>query len=738
VGAWSLLTATFDGKTQCLYVNGKLRASHPSTFDRIPEGGRFTIGMVTGRADANDLAYHNTARFEGLVDEVRVFDRALSAEEIAGRATSSPHLELADDYQASPIAVTLEAGSVTLGVGETGQLQLACGKDCYVLNSYVAYPGETVGWNGFCASAPSEACWQPQVRKLSNSQVEVSAQGTLYSLQRLVEVKDEAVEIADTLRSLSPEPVGIMTRHDLICNDRLQQSFSAGGAETPFMYVQGPQSALGLLMEDDLSRLRFEPRTALRSNACSYRLGNMALDTGKSITLKWTVFPLEAQATYWNLVNLIRKRWNNNYTVQGPLDWIDMKDPLLSDPAKLKASLERKRLNVIMLSPWLDYDPGRHDRVWSREEYKEAALSAVKSLKAVQPDLQCIGCIECDWVSIEPAQLPGGDKLPVYGKGSGGLSKEQTEIILNSGLPWIDSIKMDANGTTSLELYSRGGKPQTALWVYPAPGNYQAKFLMGQVKFLIDEVGLDGFYIDEFSQGWHGGFKVYTGWDGVSADVNAKTGHIVRKYTDASLVGAPVRVELVKYALDRGKTVVCNTFATAMSECGLAANRFSETWGQFDPMATPTGEKPGGLTGLYRSNLGSPIGLGILGHPEKHDTAQRLMKALVTYLRHGMVYYHYFLEEIPLEGAGSGEYGPLNHMMPITPVELGEGFIIGKERTVTCVSGNYAWTGATAPAVLLFDMNGRRVDFKPTITKTSQGWTVRVQLQDWAQIAVIE
>jgi hypothetical protein len=261
---------------------------------------------------------------------------------------------------------------------------------------------------------------------------------------------------------------------------------------------------------------------------------------------------------------------------------------------------------------------------------------------------------------------------------------------------------------------------------------------LGQVKFLIDEVGLDGFYIDEFSQGWSGGFKVYTGWDGVSADVNAKTGKIVRKYTDASLVGAPVRVELVKYALDRGKTVVCNTFATAMAECGLGANRFSETWGQFDPMATPTGQKPGGLTGLYRSNLGSPIGLGILGHPEKHDTAQRLMKALVTYLRHGMVYYHYFLEDIPHEGEGSGEYGPVNHMMQITPVELGEGFIIGKERTVTCVSGTYAWNGVKAPTVLVFDMNGRRVDFKPAVSETGKGWTVRLNLQDWAQIAVIE
>jgi hypothetical protein len=39
-GDWSLLTATFDGKTQHFYVNGKLIASHASTFDR--PGGRLS------------------------------------------------------------------------------------------------------------------------------------------------------------------------------------------------------------------------------------------------------------------------------------------------------------------------------------------------------------------------------------------------------------------------------------------------------------------------------------------------------------------------------------------------------------------------------------------------------------------------------------------------------------------------------------------------------------------------
>lgn len=739
VGAWSLITATFDGKTQSVYLNGKLLATHASTFDQVPQGGRFTIGMVVGRAEASDPAYRNTARFEGLVDEVRVFDRALSAEEIAAHAqAAAPQFELTEDYRTTPVATTIKCGATVVSLGKTGQLQLSSGKDRYVVNSYVAYPGEAAGWNGLSAAARSESGWQPRVRRLSDTSAEVTARGSLYSLRRRVEVKGPAVEITDTLRSLSAAPVGIMTRHDVICRDRLRETFSAGGAETPFMYVHGPQSALGVLMEDDLSRLRFEPRTAVRVNACSYRLGNLALDTGKALTFKWTLLPLSARATYFDLVNVIRKRWNSNYTVQGPLSWIDMQDPLLSDPAKLKAYLRRKRLGVMLLSPWLDYDPGAHDRVWSREEYKAAALKAVAALKAAQPDLKCLGCIECDWVALDPKAISGGEKLPVYGQGSGGLTREQTGILLNSGSPWADSIKIDVNGTTSLELYSRGGKSQTSLWVYPAPGNYQAKFLMEQVQYLIDDVKLDGFYIDEFSQAWSGGFRVYSGWDGVSADLNAKTGQIVRKYTDAAYVGTPVRVALVKYALDRGKTVVCNTYASAMAETGLPANRFSETWNQFDPFATPTGQKPGGLNGLFRSNLASPIGLGILGHPEKHDTAQRLMKALVTYLRHGMVYYHYFLEDIPETGDGSGEYGPVNHMMPITPVALGEGFIVGRERTVTCVSGTYEWTGAQAPSVLVFDMNGRQVEFEPALTKTGKGWRVGLKLQDWAQIAVIE
>jgi hypothetical protein len=333
----------------------------------------------------------------------------------------------------------------------------------------------------------------------------------------------------------------------------------------------------------------------------------------------------------------------------------------------------------------------------------------------------------------------------VAGTGAGGgLTVEQTKIIEAAKVPWLDSAKRATDGTMALELYMRGGKPQTALSVYPAcspqraAGNYQYQFLMGQVKYLLDDCGLDGYYIDEFSQSWSGGIPTYGQWDGVSADVDPRTGKITRFYTDCGLAGVQARVNLVKYALDRGKTVVANTYATAMAERALPVNRFSETQGSFNPMAWDDGQKPAVLPSMLRSSLASPIGLGIIGQPQLKDTARRIMKAVVTYLRHGMLYYHYAIEDIPETGPGSGEYGPINHMFPITITGLHEGWVEGKERTITCVSGTYCWAGSAPPRVLVFDLNGREVDKRPLVKAQGKSYVVRLKLRDWAEVAVIE
>ena len=113
-----------------------------------------------------------------------------------------------------------------------------------------------------------------------------------------------------------------------------------------------------------------------------------------------------------------------------------------------------------------------------------------------------------------------------------------------------------------------------------------------------------------------------------------------------------------------------------------------------------------------------------------------MMKTVITYLRHGALTYHY-VTEIPKEGPGSGEYGPFNNMFPITPLELHEGWILGKERIITAISGTYEWRHPQKPEVLVFDITGRPLPALADLRQTKDGWTVVLKLEDWESIGVI-
>ncbi len=136
--------------------------------------------------------------------------------------------------------------------------------------------------------------------------------------------------------------------------------------------------------------------------------------------------------------------------------------------------------------------------------------------------------------------------------------------------------------------------------------------------------------------------------------------------------------------------------------------------------------------------MASPIGLGVTQSPAKPNLAEGLMLGMISYLRHGLLYYHYWYPDVPETGPGSGEYGPINHSYPMTPVGIHEGWMEGKERTITCVSGSYRWRNQRKPTVHLFGLNGREKVNEFTTTRIPEGWKVQINLKDWAEIAVIE
>jgi streptogramin lyase len=74
VGQWTHVAMTYDGATLKVYANGVVVGSTPKTGNIVASNSPFDIG---GRA-AGDLYFY------GYIDEVEVFNRALSAEEIVG------------------------------------------------------------------------------------------------------------------------------------------------------------------------------------------------------------------------------------------------------------------------------------------------------------------------------------------------------------------------------------------------------------------------------------------------------------------------------------------------------------------------------------------------------------------------------------------------------------------------------------------------------------------------------
>ena len=618
-------------------------------------------------------------------------------------------------------------------VGRNGSLQIRNGESFFVMDTSFSYPGRRIGWNVLSEREKAgETNWKPRVTRVNDSHLRLAAAGTHYALTRDVRLKPGRITIEDTLTNLRNIPVGIMIAHSIVTPGTMSHVSARNSATTPMLFFSQKGGDFGLVAEDDIGRLQFDC-TSVRNNA-HIRHSNFALDAGKSYTFSYAAYPMEETGDLYGFVNTVRRDWKTNFTIQGPFHFMDATSPMLNDKQALKRYLERKNLKLVALAPFLDYDPGAMDHVLPREEFKALAKKAARALREVRPDIKVLGCIEADWVTIYPEKMKDGHLI------AKGTPQQIARVVDEADLPWKDSIKRGKDGTVRIEYYRRGGKPQFALGVYPAPGNYQHKFLLEQAEFLMDDVGLDGFYIDEFSQAWCS-IRSYNGWDGFSVDIDSSTGQIVEKYVDCGLVGVGPRVDIINSAVSRDKVIVANTYATARAEQSLPVQRFAETQGYVNAGILGAGKKPQFVSQIFDGALASPIGLGVIRVPDQHDMAEGLMLAVICYLRHGAVIYHYAYPDLPETGAGSGEYGPINHMFPITPVRLFEGGIVGKERIITAKSlENVLWDKAGKPIVHLFDITGREVKDRDFARIYRQGgkWSINLKLNDWEEIAVIE
>lgn len=96
-GEWSFIVGTYDGQSLRLYINGKeeLQLSHQGRMMPMPVNGFLSIGSEDGRTQCSNC---NGRYFKGLIDEVSIYNRALTGDEIlaifladsAGKCPPSP------------------------------------------------------------------------------------------------------------------------------------------------------------------------------------------------------------------------------------------------------------------------------------------------------------------------------------------------------------------------------------------------------------------------------------------------------------------------------------------------------------------------------------------------------------------------------------------------------------------------------------------------------------------------
>jgi hypothetical protein len=100
---------TYNGNTKAAYVDGGLDSLTTDQWGNVGTGGQFWIG---GAADTGD----GTANLNGLVDEVYVFDRAISSAEIQSLYSNN----LLPSSPVVPGAVTVASGATLGGNGSVG------------------------------------------------------------------------------------------------------------------------------------------------------------------------------------------------------------------------------------------------------------------------------------------------------------------------------------------------------------------------------------------------------------------------------------------------------------------------------------------------------------------------------------------------------------------------------------------------------------------------------------------
>jgi hypothetical protein len=639
---------------------------------------------------------------------------------------------------------TFKVNNFKVSVSHGGDIVLANAKAKYYLQSQFSYFNKPEMKFNILSSGRVSGCkyWKPQITSNKNKTI-INALSTEYQLTREISIQKSFIEITDKITSMAKKDIGLHIIYDIITLDYINPkscrlagqpkcSTEADAAANPSLFLKQGNSALGMLAMDNVLRLQM----VLRHSGNKLSMGNqhLGLKPGQSYSLKRRIYPMESIA-YFDFINRVRRDLNLNKTIPGPFIF------------EAKAIPPNLKFSIVVAGPWYKYGWGAK---YSHDEYMAIMKKKIKSLRKDYPGCKILPRMETDLITFDKRKIKNGSKLPMSSRRTGRygfiLSKEHTRILMADPevRKYKDSMMFTADNRVIVDNYYPP-EPYIDIIVRPAERNFRYKEMLKEMDIMFNELGVDGIYWDQFAPGAPLGRCdsrcSYNRWDGRTVDLD-KSGAIKRKYYDFALTGISARKNIIEYILKKGKIMVGNS-RPLVDETARLGFRFSEM--ETDKPEAFILERCKPLTGRMETKghlSGSPIILGVRPYRfvNKGDDdlrARVLMRGIITALRNGQLYYYYDYK-IPLKGKLGGDYNPCNNMYPFTPVELNEGFLIGREKIITCISKTFTFKSPKKPEILYFDQYGRNKKADFNLSRNGEFWKIKLKLDNWNEIAIIK
>jgi hypothetical protein len=620
---------------------------------------RFDIGDVWKPAGGNVIELENISTLEQpLVVEVGISQR-LSAK------MTEPELKPAPTGEIPTIIPNTSAKpNYTYRQLPGGAIEVRMAGHRWIIES--DYSTRAPGWANLGEGTQAASPWKTlrlEGAKLSGTTGE-------FELHREIIRHDDRIRVIDRITNTTGDDLPVLFRHQTRVN-RSDGTLYLGGLPVPQPVLSSMNGAvpttlmmmkdhgIGMVAEDDV--MRAQCLNFADNDLIGIRDDNLVVAKDKTIELEYSVYPIDS-ADRFEFINRIRRNWDVNFTIDGSESMISSYGQVMNTEMTdelLIANLRNRSAKYAINTIWNFNFDGRPTELTPVNVGKQKMIDRVK---AVCPDVQNVVYFHCFAGYQDPRDWALFPDTAQWEK-----QTFAADVILRP-----DGSAAD---------YSN---PQMPLFL-PTEGSAWGSAMEKLLDYRVKATRADGYFWDELEYSAYKYDYNPNHWDGVSGEIDLTTHRLLRKFTNVTLASQPWRLRMARTLLERG-SLLGNGAPMTRSFGKLHFPRFVET---------------AAITNLAYSQLYTPIALG--DHLTERNQVD-CYRNMVRGLDYGAVYYWYHTE-IDVTHPTLTSF-----MFPITPINLGHGYLIGKERILTNTSGYFGWDDRSDFDIVVFDDRGNRTE----------------------------